>query len=188
MLFDIIYKMFFVCGNGTWYSSYTDKTSQELFMNLFIAFYVFEIKVVILIIIIVERKTKRLFKRRINYTKQSKAEFSQWASATETNLNVLVVVTNLNSFDLPLNSCAQQKHVLFGTFPLHGTARYGSLLGGFPLGTVPGTFFSTTSVEVPSEPYRYQNVTCKLCWSLLGRRKSSLPASLNLRHETQQTC
>ncbi len=28
----------------------------------------------------------------------------------------------------------------FGAFPLHGTVRYGSLLGGFPLGTVPGTF------------------------------------------------
>ncbi len=51
-----------------------------------------------------------------------------------------------------------------------GTVRYGSLLGGFPLGTVPGTwyFFSTTSAEVPSDPYRYQNVTCKLCWSLIG--------------------
>ncbi len=71
-----------------------------------------------------------------------------------------------------------------GAFPLHGTARYGSLLGGFPLGTVPGTwyFFSTTSVEVPSEPYRYQNVTCKLCWSLMGQRKSSL-----LRHWTCDT-
>ncbi len=76
-----------------------------------------------------------------------------------------------------------------GAFPLHGmvrhgTVRYGSLLGGFPLGTVPGTwyFFSTTSVEVPSEPYRYQNVTCKLCWSLIGRRKSSL-----LRHWTCDT-
>ncbi len=46
-----------------------------------------------------------------------------------------------------------------------GTVRYGSLLGGFPLGTVPGTwyFFSTTSAEVPSEPYRYQNVARKLC-------------------------
>ncbi len=66
----------------------------------------------------------------------------------------------------------------------YGTVRYGSLLGGFPLGTVPGTwyFFSTTSVEVPSEPYRYQNVTCKLCWSLIGRRKSSL-----LRHWTCDT-
>ncbi len=69
-------------------------------------------------------------------------------------------------------------------FPLHGTARYGSLLGGFPLGTVPGTwyFFSTTSAEVPSVPYRYQNVTCKLCWSLIGRRESSL-----LRHWTCDT-
>ncbi len=53
----------------------------------------------------------------------------------------------------------------FFAFPLHGTARYGSLLGGFPLGTVPGTwyFFSTTSAGVPSDPYRYQNMTCKLC-------------------------
>jgi len=66
----------------------------------------------------------------------------------------------------------------------YGTVRYDSLLGGFPLGTVPGTwyFFSTTSVEVPSEPYRYQNVTCKLCWSLIGRRESSL-----LRHWTCDT-
>ncbi len=73
---------------------------------------------------------------------------------------------------------------LFHCMVRHGTARYGSLLGGFPLGTVPGTwyFFSTTSVEVPSEPYRYQNVTCKLCWSLIGRRKSSL-----LRHWTCDT-
>ncbi len=61
----------------------------------------------------------------------------------------------------------------------HCMVRYGSLLGGFPLGTVPGTwyFFSTTSAEVPSEPYRYQNVTCKLYWSLIGLGKSSL-----LRH------
>ncbi len=54
---------------------------------------------------------------------------------------------------------------LFHCMVRHGTVRYGSLLGGFPLGTVPGTwyFFSTTSVEVPCKPYRYQNVTCKLC-------------------------
>ncbi len=49
----------------------------------------------------------------------------------------------------------------------YGTVRfvYGSPLVGFPLGTVPGTwyFFSTTSAGVPSDPYRYQNVTCKLC-------------------------
>ncbi len=68
----------------------------------------------------------------------------------------------------------------YGAFPLHGKAWYGfgtvHFLGGFPLGTLPGTwyFFSTTSTEVPSEPYRYQNMTCKLCWSPIGRRESSL--------------
>ncbi len=73
---------------------------------------------------------------------------------------------------------------LFHCMVRHGTVRYGSLLGGFPLGTVPGTwyFFSTTSAEVPSEPYRYQNVTCKLYWSLIGRRELSL-----LRHWTCDT-
>ncbi len=47
---------------------------------------------------------------------------------------------------------------LFHCMVRHGTVRYGSLLGGFQLGTVPGTwyFFSTTSAEVPSDPYRYQ--------------------------------
>ncbi len=56
---------------------------------------------------------------------------------------------------------SQVQLLLYGVDPLmalfhcmvrHGTVRYGSLLGGFPLGTVPGTwyFFSTTSVEVPS--------------------------------------
>ncbi len=78
----------------------------------------------------------------------------------------------------------EEHKVSNGAFPLHGTARYGSLLGGFPLGTVPGTwyFFSTTLAGVPSDPYRYQNVTCKLYWSLIGRRKSSL-----LRHWTCDT-
>ncbi len=73
---------------------------------------------------------------------------------------------------------------LFHCMVRHSTVRYGSLLWSFPLGTVPGTwyFFSTTSVEVSSEQYRYQNVTCKLCWSLIGRRKSSL-----LRHWTCDT-
>ncbi len=65
---------------------------------------------------------------------------------------------------------------LFHCMVQHGTVQSGSLLGGFPLGTVPGTqyFFSTTSAEVPSDPYHYQNVTCKLYWSLIGRRNSSL--------------
>ncbi len=71
----------------------------------------------------------------------------------------------------------------------YGTVRFSTahFWGGFHWVQylVPSTFFSTTSAEVPSEPYRYQNVTCKLCWSPIGRRKSSLPASLNLRHVTQ---
>ncbi len=54
--------------------------------------------------------------------------------------------------------CKKHIHILsthmalFHCMVRHGTVRYGSLLGGFPLGTVPGTwyFFSTTSVEVPS--------------------------------------
>ncbi len=52
-----------------------------------------------------------------------------------------------------------------GAFPLHGTARYGSVrftFGGFSTGYCTWYFFSTTSAEVPSEPYRYQNVMCKL--------------------------
>ncbi len=73
---------------------------------------------------------------------------------------------------------------LFNCMVRHGTVQYGSLFGGFSLGTVPGTcyFFSTTSAGVPSDPYRYQNVTCKLYWSLIGWRKSSL-----LRHWTCDT-
>ncbi len=66
---------------------------------------------------------------------------------------------------------------LFHCMVWHGTVQYGSLLGVFPLGLQymgPGTFFSTTSAEVPSDPYHYQNVICKLYWSLIGRRKSSL--------------
>ncbi len=50
--------------------------------------------------------------------------------------------------------------------------------------STPGTFSVPTSTEVPSESYRYQNVTCKPCWSLIGQRESSLPVLLNLRHET----
>ncbi len=73
---------------------------------------------------------------------------------------------------------------LFHCTVRRSTVQYGSLLGGFPLGTVPGTwyFFSTTSAEVPSDRYRYQNVTCKLYLSLIGRRKSSV-----LRHWTCDT-
>ncbi len=62
----------------------------------------------------------------------------------------------------------------------YGTVRF--TFGGFSTGYCTWYFFSTTSAEVPSEPYRYQNVTCKLCWSLIGRRESSL-----LRHWTCDT-
>ncbi len=70
---------------------------------------------------------------------------------------------------LPLRDSASLM-ALFHCMVRHSAVQCGSLLGGFPLGTVPGTwyFFSTTSAGVPSDPYRYQNVTCKLCWSLIG--------------------
>ncbi len=54
----------------------------------------------------------------------------------------------------------------------YGTVRF--TFGGFSTGYCTWYFFSTTSAEVLSDPYRYQNVTCKLCWSLIGRRESSL--------------
>ncbi len=69
-----------------------------------------------------------------------------------------------------------------GAFPLHGTVRYGSVrftFAGFSTGYCTWYFFSTTSDGVPSDAYRYLNMTCKLYWSLIGRRKSSL-----LRHWT----
>ncbi len=71
---------------------------------------------------------------------------------------------------------------LFHCTVRHGTVQYGSLLLGFPLGTVPGTFFSTTLDGVPSDAYRYLNVTCKHCWSLIGRRKFIIQSLL--RHWT----
>ncbi len=66
---------------------------------------------------------------------------------------------------------------LFHCMVRHGTVHFWGVFHW----VVPGTsyFFSTTSAGVPSDPYRYQNVTCKLCWSLIGRRESSL-----LRHWT----
>ncbi len=95
----------------------------------------------------------------------------QWPSA---HLYFLVSCFSFSSWQYPI----------YGAFPLHGTAWYGSVrftFGGFSTGycTWYLALFSTTSAEVPSDPYRYQNVTCKLCWSLIGRRESSL-----LRHWT----
>ncbi len=104
---------------------------------------------------------------------------------TKVCLHVKLVATRRICGSLNMASWGRVMHEsCFGAFPLHGTAQYGSLLGGFPLSTVPGTwyFFSTTSAEVPSYPYRYKNVMCNLYWSLIGRRKSSL-----LRHWTCNT-
>ncbi len=74
---------------------------------------------------------------------------------------------------------------LFHCMVRHGTVRYGSLLGGFPLGTVPGTwyFFSTTSVEVPSsrtvtKTWRENSADHWLAGEIV------ITASLNPRHET----
>ncbi len=64
------------------------------------------------------------------------------------------------------------KEQLFGELVKAGilwrfsTAWYGSVrftFGGFSTGYCTWYFFSTTSAEVSSDPYRYQNVTCKLC-------------------------
>ncbi len=44
-----------------------------------------------------------------------------------------------------------------GAFPLHGTARYGSVrftFGGFSTGYITWYFFITTSAGVSSDPYR----------------------------------
>ncbi len=81
----------------------------------------------------------------------------------------------------PWPSVESRTHMaLFHCMVRHGTVRF--TFGGFSTGYCTWYFFSTTSVEVPCKPYRYQNVTCKLCWSLIGRRKSSL-----LRHWTCDT-
>ncbi len=75
--------------------------------------------------------------------------------------------------------------VIYGSLWRFSTAWYGTVrftFGGFSTGYSTWYFSSTTSAGVPSDPYRYQNVTCKLYWSLIGRRKSSL-----LRHWTCDT-
>ncbi len=55
---------------------------------------------------------------------------------------------------------------------------------GFSTGYCTWYFFSTTSAEVPSDPYRYQNVP----WNSTDwLEKIVFTASINLWHETQQT-
>ncbi len=103
--------------------------------------------------------------------KQTDIERPRHQTHTHTHLNTL---SHTHTHTLIHSLTHTHTHTLMALF--HCMVRHGSLLGGFPLGTVPGTwyFFSTTSAEVPSDPYRYQNVTGKLYWSLIGRRESSL--------------
>ncbi len=70
---------------------------------------------------------------------------------------------------------------LFHCMVRHGTVHF---WGGFHwvLYLVPDTFLVPLRSRFHASRYRYQNVTCKLCWSLIGRRKSSL-----LRHWTCDT-
>ncbi len=93
---------------------------------------------------------------------------------------VAQLLSSLNLSNVTPQACQKSLMALF-----HCMVRYGSVrftFGGFSTGYCTWYFFSTTSAEVPSEPYRYQNVTCKLCCSLIGRRESSL-----LRHWTCDT-
>ncbi len=73
-----------------------------------------------------------------------------------------------------------------GAFPLHGMARYGTVhfwgVFHWVLYLVPDTFLVPLRSRFHASRYRYQNVTCKLCWLLIGLRKSSL-----LRHWTCDT-
>ncbi len=80
--------------------------------------------------------------------------------------------------------------VKYGAFPLRGTARYGSVqftFGGFPLGTVPGTWYffyyhlgrgSKRSVLLPKPGMKTLLITD---WP----EKIFITVSLNLRYETQ---
>ncbi len=77
---------------------------------------------------------------------------------------------------------------LFHCMVRHGTVQYGSLLRGFPLGTVPGTFFSTTSAEVTvTKTWRVnsadhwlaeENSHCLRHWTC-GTRHRTDPLDLN---------
>ncbi len=81
------------------------------------------------------------------------------------------------------DSTHQLVMVLFHCMVRHGTVRYGTVhfwgVFHWVLYLVPDTFLVPLRSRFHASRYRYQNVTCKLCWSLIGLRKSSL-----LRHWT----
>ncbi len=81
-----------------------------------------------------------------------------------------------------------QKMGIFWRFSTawYGMVRYGTVhfwgVFHWVLYLVPDTFLVPLRSRFHASRYRYQNVTCKLCWSLNGRRKSAL-----LRHWTCDT-
>ncbi len=67
----------------------------------------------------------------------------------------------------------------------HGTVRYGSVLGGFPLGTVPGNCFVPPRLGFQA----IRTVTKCDVYTLLitdWPERIVITASLNLRHETHR--
>ncbi len=69
---------------------------------------------------------------------------------------------------------------LFHCMVQHGTVRYGSLLGGFPLGTVPGTFLVPPQPSFPA--IRTVTKTVRITDWL---ERIVITASLNVWHDTQ---
>ncbi len=101
--------------------------------------------------------------------------------------------TYISLWFMPLFHCMEYSNccVMF-SFPraaldaqLEQKVDFMNTFGGVSTGYSTWYFFSTTSAGVPCDPHRYQNVTCKLYWSLIGRRNRHY-ASLYLWHETQQ--
>ncbi len=74
-----------------------------------------------------------------------------------------------------------QTNVLSFSTAWYGTVRF--TFGGFSTGFCTWYFFNTTSAGVPSDPYRYQNMTRKLLLITDWPEKILFTASLNLRHE-----
>ncbi len=124
---------------------------------------------------IIDVHLKSTAKNTVDVAAQEHRAQKIWAEITDliADFGILVNLSTLwSNVETFCKSCSS-----IGAFPLHGTARYGSvrfIFGRFSTGYSTWFFFSTISAVVPSDLYRYQNVTCKLYWSLIGRRESSL--------------
>ncbi len=71
---------------------------------------------------------------------------------------VAQLLSSLNLSNVTPQACQKSLMALFHCMVRHGTVRYGSLLGGFPLGTVPGTFL------VPPQPRFQASRTVTKTW------------------------